>query len=994
MAAQGGAEWPLVQITSDPATGLARSIQIAGVETKFAFAQATTDSPWRLASWSRGSLSAVPASQAGVPAETFTYGSVGELRSVTSPSGRKEVFTVDFEEEKPSGVVQVAQKNAKSASTTEAEPPKIRDSVLLSDSTFKYVYSAKNAANGSGVAVKDKLGHVQRVNFGRQRGVLTLTDAAGNATLVKYYRQLGLAYDYKVRQIKDAQGRVLVENKYDKEGNLIWSRDRLGNVAQYEVDSRGKITRVTRTVGKNGPSETVGAFVYDKDGRLVKAINALNHAVEMRYNSAGDLTGLTDAEGRKHERTYSSDGRLLSVTDALGRTTRNEFDAEGNLAATINPDSVATRYQRDPVGRLASFWMERSGSTRGSRVASDGSSDAAVTRMGKVDFVLDPLDHIIKQTNAIGHETAWNYDKQGRLIARTVSDGTEDAGTQPVRYTYNKHGRTTSVDYGNNNILKYEYNAEGRVAAVSTPTSSARYAFDKLGRLIELNLARGKETATLQYGYTPAGKKVSVAWISSDGNGKKMGRTDYRYNSLGQLAEIASDNKPVVKYAYDPSTAGLKEKQMVDGTRIQYAHDPLGRIAAMQVVSAKGKTLTEVRYAWDAANQLTSRTWNVPAAAGKVEQRYEYDSAGQLVGVRSSDPKRLPSETYVYDVAGNMIEKIIGDKGTLRTYDAANCLLNAAESGAATTAYEYDPAGRLLAQITGKDATRYQYGLLEKVSAVVKPDGARIGFDYWPTGQMAAKGTLPPLASDTRHSALDTPHSDDDPFGIKAARSAKNTAENNALTVSTAGEAFKETETFLWDGLALLQRGEETFTVEPHLSGGVPLVAEQHVAQSPPAVNVSVRPTLLISDFMGTTLGHVQGETFTPAPLTAFGESLAVSSPSAWQRDAAAAPCATIPRSPSTPQFFTGKPWDPDLQAYNFLFRNYQPQMARWPSRDPIGEEGGLNLYAFVSGDPISFIDALGMNKCCRVTGIHIENIWPYTGLSPLWGHRFDVYEN
>jgi hypothetical protein len=34
--------------------------------------------------------------------------------------------------------------------------------------------------------------------------------------------------------------------------------------------------------------------------------------------------------------------------------------------------------------------------------------------------------------------------------------------------------------------------------------------------------------------------------------------------------------------------------------------------------------------------------------------------------------------------------------------------------------------------------------------------------------------------------------------------------------------------------------------------------------------------------------------------------------------------------------------------------------MGRWPSRDPIGEEGGVNLYGFVNNNPANLIDSLG----------------------------------
>ena len=42
-------------------------------------------------------------------------------------------------------------------------------------------------------------------------------------------------------------------------------------------------------------------------------------------------------------------------------------------------------------------------------------------------------------------------------------------------------------------------------------------------------------------------------------------------------------------------------------------------------------------------------------------------------------------------------------------------------------------------------------------------------------------------------------------------------------------------------------------------------------------------------------------------------------------------------------------------------YRGYQPAAGRWLSRDPIEESGGLNLFAYVDGDPINFIDSEGL---------------------------------
>jgi hypothetical protein len=44
-------------------------------------------------------------------------------------------------------------------------------------------------------------------------------------------------------------------------------------------------------------------------------------------------------------------------------------------------------------------------------------------------------------------------------------------------------------------------------------------------------------------------------------------------------------------------------------------------------------------------------------------------------------------------------------------------------------------------------------------------------------------------------------------------------------------------------------------------------------------------------------------------------------------------------------------------------YRWYDPLTGRWPSRDPIGEEGGVHLYGFVDNKPTEEFDLLGLMK-------------------------------
>ena len=49
-----------------------------------------------------------------------------------------------------------------------------------------------------------------------------------------------------------------------------------------------------------------------------------------------------------------------------------------------------------------------------------------------------------------------------------------------------------------------------------------------------------------------------------------------------------------------------------------------------------------------------------------------------------------------------------------------------------------------------------------------------------------------------------------------------------------------------------------------------------------------------------------------------------------------------------------------DIEHTKYGFRYYIPVSGRWASRDPIGEEGGINLYGFVGNNGVRYRDMLG----------------------------------
>ena len=67
----------------------------------------------------------------------------------------------------------------------------------------------------------------------------------------------------------------------------------------------------------------------------------------------------------------------------------------------------------------------------------------------------------------------------------------------------------------------------------------------------------------------------------------------------------------------------------------------------------------------------------------------------------------------------------------------------------------------------------------------------------------------------------------------------------------------------------------------------------------------------------------------------------------------------------SNPLQFSSEQFDADLGLVYYNFRYYFPAIGKWLTKDPIGEEGGWNLYAFCRNDAVNTWDRWGLEGCC-----------------------------
>jgi RHS repeat-associated protein len=56
---------------------------------------------------------------------------------------------------------------------------------------------------------------------------------------------------------------------------------------------------------------------------------------------------------------------------------------------------------------------------------------------------------------------------------------------------------------------------------------------------------------------------------------------------------------------------------------------------------------------------------------------------------------------------------------------------------------------------------------------------------------------------------------------------------------------------------------------------------------------------------------------------------------------------------------YTGKPYDTATGMYNYGYRDYKPEVARFTTVDPIRD--GRNWFAYVNNDPVNWVDPWGL---------------------------------
>ena len=733
-------------------------------------------------------------------------------------------------------------------------------------------------------------------------------------------------------KVTNAMGQASEVLAYDGAGRVLRQKDTNGVISELQYHPRGWVSaRIVRGADDNSTSDD--------------AITTIS------YYPTGLVEQVTQPDGALTRYTYDDAHRLTAIRDGLGNRIAYTLDASSNRTAeqTFDPSNQLTRQLSrvyNTLNQLSELRNAQQQTLVSNTYDANGQVDTSTDGLGRItDQDYDPLGRLVKSISnvqGVGADRAevnFAYDAEDRLRSVTDPNGLQ------TQYGYNGLGDLITLDSPDTGLTSYTYDSAGnRKTQTDARGITLSYAYDKLNRITSLAPPTAAQAISFTYD-TPTG---ICAAGETFGKGRMAKMTDESGNS---------------RFCYNHHGASVRKVQAVTGgpTRtVRHNYDAAGRVETQILPS--GAT---VRFVRDSQGRVSSVYGKPTSAAAEVPliSQLEYLPFGPLTTLQFANGRTLSKQ---YDL----------DYGIDRIQD------NAA-SQALVLDFQRDLLGNIEAFSEGQGATLKQrqigYDGQNRLTSVSENSAELEGFAYDATGnrtQQRNSGTA-------------------QPYAYAAGSHRLSSAGSQARNYSAAGhtETISDGRQFVYDDHGRLReawlngtlvagyryngKGERVVKLHPTdatLNTYFVYDDAGHLIGEYKKTGTRIAEYVWVDDQLVAIYSSHDGANYQFVETDHLGTPRVVVHPTKntviWRWDLSGSAFGLHPaiQDPdgNNKAFvlnlrFPGQYYDSESGLHYNYFRDYDPTTGRYVESDPIGLDGGLSTYAYVSGRPLQAIDPLGL---------------------------------
>lgn len=568
---------------------------------------------------------------------TNTYNAIGQILTITDPKGETTTY---------------AYTNNYLASITGP----------MAGATTSFTYDTV----GRRQSMMDSEGYTVTYAYDNLDHLINTTYPDGTSEKVRYNR-------LDVASIQDREGRVTYQ-AWDANRNLIFSRDPLGRMTQYNYCPCGLLEGIT------DPDGNSTAFSYDAASRMTNKTYADGSTVIYSYDLSGRLSTVTDALNQVKTYSYNADDTLAQTTYAGAKNTTPSvsmtWDSNYCRPTAVTDGTGTTTIAYYPYGSLGggeistisapltnsaiSFTYDQLGRVVQRQI--NGSANSQTVSY-------DPLGRITNMVNALGAFTNSYVDTTTRIASLTMPitggglqsftyyGNTGSAGNQDQRLSEIKNTVGSSVI----SQFDYQYDVVGNITqwkqtqpGATTDPMSWGNSYDSVNQLTAASILDSVSNTVVNnyaYGYDFAGNRLTKQQSNAIVGGS--------FNQLNQLTKLTggSGNLRVAG-----SVSKISKVTVMAGNTSYPATSLWGTNFAVSVAATSGSNSFSV-IAQDENSNLTTNKYWVNVAALEGNRSFQYDLNGNLTndGIR----------TYQWDAENRLVQVVQGGNTYTFGYDFA-----------------------------------------------------------------------------------------------------------------------------------------------------------------------------------------------------------------------------------------------------------------------------------------------------------------------------------